>query len=401
VQKSDGRFYDRGHCFGKGQEGGAQVTIGFSSASKVWANANGRLHELFRWCRALAVKLRDSTPVITRSNIDHLPLSDRAGAIPDPLVNAAWGDEIYTRPGLRLHWTDVDDEERSLPLLDAAIEIVSSTRDEAEVAVRGPGLDVRYTYRLDRPRWFQAKDAAAAVVAYTDGIADAGGALLDLLHDSPPAFFSANFARLDGDILAPAPLTSEPFDLARIEEVDWAAANVDPLREKGTGASRRSLFEWLGERLRGGAAKVIFNDDDSGEIADFIAIYERSAGETLAELYHCKAAGGSPVPGQRVTDVYEVAGQAIKCLRIMRPGALRTHLIRRATRTAAGGGRFVRGDRALLERLLSDRTALSFQVIIVQPGIGKASGEPIGNILAAANAYLAAGSASELRVIGA
>jgi superfamily II DNA or RNA helicase len=401
VQKSDGRYYDRGHCFGKGEEGGTPITIGFSSASKVWANANGRLHELFRWCTALARKLRDATPVLTRSNLDHLPLSERAASIPDPLVNAAWGDEIYSRPDLRLHWIDTDGDEQSLALLDATVEIVTSTPAEAEVAVRGPGLDLRYLFRIDRPRWFEAKDSQAAAVRYVDGMGDAGGTLLDLLHDSPPAFFSATLARLDGDVLAPAPVAYMPFDPARIETIDWAAAKVDPLVEKGQGGAQRSLFEWLEERLVAGAADVIFNDDDTGEIADFVALYARGAGATLVELYHCKAAGGRPVPGKRVEDVYEVAGQAIKSLRIMRPGALRTHLIRRAAETVAGARRFVRGDRATLERVLADRVALSFEVTIVQPGIGRTSGDAVGNVLAAANSYMAAGSASELRIIGA
>ena len=35
IQKSDGRFYDHGHCYGKGLEEGTQSTLGFSSASKV------------------------------------------------------------------------------------------------------------------------------------------------------------------------------------------------------------------------------------------------------------------------------------------------------------------------------------------------------------------------------
>jgi hypothetical protein len=242
VQKSDGRFYDRGHCFGKGLEAGAQVTIGFSSASKVWANATGRLHELFRWCRGLAIKLKDATPVVTRSNLDHLPLSERALSIPAPLVAAAWGDEIYLRPNLRIHWHDAEDDEHSLPLIDAAVEVVSSDPDEAEVAVVGPGLDLRFSYRLDRPRWFEARNDSAAAALYSDGASADDGLLLDLLQEAPPAFFSAGLARLDGDVLSPAPAAIDPFDLARIEQVDWAAANVDPLREKGTGRAKRSFL---------------------------------------------------------------------------------------------------------------------------------------------------------------
>ena len=141
--------------------------------------------------------------------------------------------------------------------------------------MRGPGLDLRYLFRIDRPRWFEAKDSQAAAIRYVDGIGDEGGTLLDLLHDSPPAFFSADLARLDGDVLAPAPVAYVPFDPARIEAIDWAAAKVDPLLEKGHGGAQRSLFEWVEARLAAGAADVIFNDDDTGEIADFVALYAR------------------------------------------------------------------------------------------------------------------------------
>jgi hypothetical protein len=37
IQDSDGRIFDRGHCFGKAIEEGHDITIGVSTASKVWS----------------------------------------------------------------------------------------------------------------------------------------------------------------------------------------------------------------------------------------------------------------------------------------------------------------------------------------------------------------------------
>ena len=43
IQESDGRLFDRGHCFGRAIDGGSQITIGVSSASKVWSNTSDQI----------------------------------------------------------------------------------------------------------------------------------------------------------------------------------------------------------------------------------------------------------------------------------------------------------------------------------------------------------------------
>lgn len=56
----------------------------------------------------------------------------------------------------------------------------------------------------------------------------------------------------------------------------------------------------------------IFNDDGAGEIADLVAIKE-SKDAIFVDLYHCKYCpqqDGEARPGARVSDVYEVCGQA-------------------------------------------------------------------------------------------
>ncbi|HEY0465819.1 MAG TPA: DEAD/DEAH box helicase family protein [Polyangiaceae bacterium] len=400
VQRSDGRFYDRGHCFGRGEEDGTATTIGFSSASKIWSNMTGQLPDLFEWCRILASKLMNLAPVNTRSNLDHLPLGARATMVPPLIVGAAWGQETYENFGNRLDWVGGDGIAHSIALLDASVDVISATANEVEVAIRSEGLDSRLTFRLDRSPWFSAKDELAPELRWHDYEDQSEVSLVEMLQDNPIVFYTANLSRLEGDILSPAPTVQEPFDATRIEPIDWSESGVDPLTEKPAPGGKRSLFDWVQDRLTNGAAAVIFNDDDSGEVADFVALYETGPARTMVELYHCKSAGGLPVPGRRVKDAYEVACQAIKCLRITRLGALRTHIEHRASQTVAGSKRFVRGRMSDVDRLLGDRRYVEFNVTIVQPGIGRDSGEAIGNVLAAANAYLVGGQVGELRVIG-
>ena len=57
VLKSDGRLYHRGHAFGRASEDGTVVTIGLSSASKIWSNKSSKLPELISWCKKLAQRI--------------------------------------------------------------------------------------------------------------------------------------------------------------------------------------------------------------------------------------------------------------------------------------------------------------------------------------------------------
>ena len=127
IQKSDGRFYDRGHCFGRGKENGDDVTIGFSSAAKVWANQRGSLPEFFAWCRKLAAKLVSDSAVSTSSGLDHLPLGRHVREFPPYLVAGDWHEYFYQRDSLRLRFSDTEEFPRSIlesglcPLIDQAV----------------------------------------------------------------------------------------------------------------------------------------------------------------------------------------------------------------------------------------------------------------------------------------
>jgi hypothetical protein len=400
VQKSDGRYYDRGHCYGKGTVSGKPMTIGFSSASKVWSNKTGQLPGLIAWCRALAAKLVDTSPVDTHSNLDHLPLGTRAKKIPERLISASWHDELFASPAIVLEWITPDGEVIRVPALDTSIEIISSNEDEAQIEVVGDEFSASFGFRVDRQRYFAPIDPAASAATWTDVERQVGGSLVDFLNEFPPSLYASDLSRLNGDVMSPAPKEETLFDVNNIECIDWDGAGIDPLAEKRAKHPKKSIFDWVQARLLTGSAMIIFNDDGAGEVADFVAVYSEPSGRTRVELYHCKAAKSLPVPGDRVQDVYEVAGQAIKCLRLTRLGALRAHLRRRALRTALGARRLVRGNLGLVDQLLADAVAIAFTISIVQPGVGAEPGAAISHLLASANAYLVGGQAGELRVIG-
>jgi hypothetical protein len=90
----------------------------------------------------------------------------------------------------------------------------------------------------------------------------------------------------------------------------------------------------LEERLAAENAFVI-DDDDTGEAADVIEIVQGEH-DLVIRLFHCKYAHGEQ-PGVRVSELYEVCGEAVRSSRFTRdPDRLFRHIERRETQAAGG-----------------------------------------------------------------
>lgn len=137
---------------------------------------------------------------------------------------------------------------------------------------------------------------------------------------------------------------------------------------------------------------VVFDDDASGEAADVIGLRKEEANVCL-RLVHCKFSS-EDLPGARIDDMYQLCGQAQKCIQWKHRGLreLVNHMKKREQRWQANGNtRFIKGDmrtaRALEKQVRF--TPLRFEVTIVQPGLSKeAVTDPILNILGSTDLYL-------------
>lgn len=128
---------------------------------------------------------------------------------------------------------------------------------------------------------------------------------------------------------------------------------------------------------------LIFDDDGKGEAADVVAV--RLVGDSSApsaidvEFYHCKFSQESK-PGARVKDLYEVCGQAQKCIHWMsspeKKTDLFTHLLRRESQRMAAGApsRYELGDGESVQTIrdMSRLQPVSLKIYVVQPGVSKA-----------------------------
>jgi len=385
IQQTDGRIFDRGHCFGKAIEDGNEITIGVSTSSKVWSNTYDRIPELLDWCNRLAEKIESRRVPITGSRLDLLSAGEELVRVPSGVIAMIWAANVYHDPPPVLY---------SLPngrvveanLLDFGLEIIDSREGSVTFAIKNGEVEWRGVFSLDDINLFQAatEDQPDLVVHR----ANEDVWIEDYLNEELPSFYTSDLSAIEGTNFFPVPTDLEPFANDSFESVDWAQAAVDIAKEKPSGDGDRSIFEWLQERLVASSASLVFCDDGSGEMADFITIHPTEKGPRV-KLFHCKGSGDR-TPGNRVDDLYDVCGQAVKSSVWLKPDHFLNRLKHRATLDSVTG--YVKGDEATAHDLLSqeNRQQVQFEMYIVQPGVKKEGRtEAVSNILAAARFYLA------------
>lgn len=400
IGRTDARLYHRGHAFGRGSDGGESVTIGLSSASKIWSNKAGKLPELIAWCAKLAQRISSDQTPVTGSGLDLLDTGEEIVALPPGIIAVGWPSTVYRQPAMLRY--EYEDELRSVQLLDVelALDAAHARADAAAIVLRDDhGFEFRATFSFETDRYFEPMDTAqpnAVILREHDEVP-----LIDFLNGEMPIFYTRDLSLIDGPSLLRAPADGiNPFDTDRIEIFDWQGHDVDIAREFGAGSGgRRSIHACLEDVLSSSTHSIVYYDHGSGEIADFIAV-ETANDRLTVRFYHCKGAG-SAAAGHRIGDIYELAGQAVKSVVWALKQRILANIKRRFTHQK-GGARFIRGDLDLLERSLSDAAGaqIDFEFIAVQPGMRRA-GLPIefGNILAAVDDHLVRGGFRPLRVI--
>jgi hypothetical protein len=231
--------------------------------------------------------------------------------------------------------------------------------------------------------------------------------LIDYLNSELPHFYLRDCSELRGRHHVPWDDEFEPLEQERLQPRDWTGAGVDITREfykhERAEGEPTSIHEFLKEELMATEAAAIFYDHGTGEIADYIAVHGEEE-DLVVTLFHCKGTkknrdGTAPNPGSRVEDVYEVCGQAVKCIRWLGREDKLLDNMRRRERDV--GSHFLRGDAKQLDKLFREhgRKPL-YRVALVQPGLSKAEiNRGCARVIAAANEYLLREISSDLVVL--
>jgi superfamily II DNA or RNA helicase len=393
IDESDGRLNHRGHVFGKGTVQGVPITIGYSSASKIWSNNTSLIPELIKWCRTLAGRIMNEQPMPALPGLDNLSVGQEITTLPDHCVIAAdWHPDTYKRH-ITVVYPDINGTSAPCEITDLELHIDRANTDQhnVRVIVQGNGWTFPVQFSLLGMPQFAIVDPNALAPLLRRGFSDE--AFVDFLNEAPLNFYCSDFSRVAGVEHFLADAEFEPFNSNSITVVDWAAANVDIEVECGP----NSIQEHLKAFLNSPDHELLLHDHGAGEMADFLTVGIQND-TVIVKLLHVKGSGGAQ-PGNRVDDVYEVCGQVVKSLIWLRTPK---QLLKKIQVRRAKGSPWIKGTDQRLIQIFDQGVQLGFQLHIglVQPGISKANlPERMGEVLASARAHLKSAGISELIVL--
>ena len=363
----------KANIFGQGFQNGHRSTIGCSYKGRIWSYRTTDLLQLTTWCRSIGARLLDESldpEEVLRGTLVPEIISTRPIKMP---VAVEWPEIFYREPEqvicFQLHGNNVYKQDTALVLGDPSDDgplkfVVSSSAVSASFELTLFDTNGAPDYSI------QALDNASATINHRSR----SNLLKTFFEEEPPTFLFADGSSLCGNEYVALRRQPDPFPRERIDGWNWTGTRIRT-ESQGIGRNIESIqYRVISEMKQKGFA-VIFDDDDAGEAADVVGIYERDDCIEV-EFWHCKFASDDK-PGSRIKELYEVCGQAQTSIRWMeKPRDLFTHLMRREPRhyMEQRGTRYEVGNEMDLLRIRAkaDSQQLRLRVFIVQPGLSKA-----------------------------
>lgn len=366
LSEADGQSYNRGHSFGKGREGLNDVTIGISTSSKIWSNSVKQIPEYVEWCKHLALKLSSGVTIPTGSGLDKLSAGQPIEEFPRKPVYMMFHVRTFANSPL-CSLISEDSESDVGSLTDFDFEIVESTADQIHFRLVGKSVNWDGLFSLNSfPLISPFSDSEKSLMI---GRGDDAVSISDYLSEFPPRILLENFDYVEGNTVFDGLLGDVELDPSESISIDWDGAFVNIEIEKPIDKEikAKSIFDWLQDRLLSSECSFVFNDDGSGEVADFVSL-EQINGINVVTLYHCKASSKSK-PGSRLLDLYDVCGQAIRSAIWVAGDRLADRLDYRQKNTGVVGT--LKGTLEQFREVFApeNRIFLEFRLAIVQPGI--------------------------------
>jgi superfamily II DNA or RNA helicase len=381
----------KSNLFAVGYEGGERVSVGASHKGRVWSMRSASVPDWQHWCRSTAQKILNPQ-IATNEYLQHTLIPKEISQLPTTAHPYA-----ITMP---IEWYSPEAE---------AYRVYSSNKP---IPFEGIGIadfskisDTELEFVIESTTG--AKHVFAAHWGPTEGafaVSQKSGDTLELrtstwtigfaefFQEHPPVLICFDGSEIIGPRLLSVP-QAIPFeyDPARIMAFNWPGVDIK-VESKWKNQTKRtnSIQGRMIDTICKQTNQIVFDDDDSGEAADIVEIVE-SGEDIVIRLYHCKFSSGN-TPAQRVKDLYEVCGQAVRSMKwTTDTRRLLTHLQLRESLPNGRATRFEKGDLKLLasiKRRLRKRR-VRFEISIVQPGLSKAALEPeVSSILGAASNYL-------------
>jgi superfamily II DNA or RNA helicase len=359
----------KSNIFGVGFENGGKTSIGCSYKGRVWSRQNGNIEEFTKWCDRIGSKILNDTinaDNVLREAVYPKNITERPQKHP---ISIEWNEDIYLREEQSVYLVS---GESSFPLFLTSIELIEPSIDSI-LRFKIEGVNFLSKYELvflDNTYRFRCFENPLSIKVGTRTIL-----LENYFFDYSPIIRFADSSCLEGNLFSEYKFTGPAYNKDNIIIWDWNGTNI---RKESQGEAKEidSIQYNVIQRLKLDDYDIIFDDDDSGEAADVIAIKVSDAQKIIdIEFYHLKFSH-SDIAGARIIDLYEVCGQAQKSIHWKGKGGydLFKHMQQRESHRIKNDkpSRFESGDIKQLGMLKEKSRKVyqcKFKIYIVQPGL--------------------------------
>ena len=368
-QWKKGKRCKKSDFVGVGFRDGFPVGVGASVKGKIWSPARaGDLQEWKEWCLKTGQMITDET-INSNQLLEDSAAKTQLDKYPDDLVVLAtdWSELLYDR----IHKLTIERPgKESCLLVESTLMFVSSRGNVAKFTLNLFDEMVPFSIILGGEEGHNIIGLDSNDIE-VEGLKSNPVSLKKLLEEHPPTLFLLNGSTISGCIHTNYGEEYErqiPDD--QIETLTWH--KVDYTKEslfKSGKKRENSIQEYIMQHLVNRGAKIVFNDDNSGESADVVGVFTTDD-VVRFELVHCKYSKSTG--GARTSDLIEVCGQAIISLRYKwRPEELLKHMERRNGTGVLKGQRFYHGGEEQVDFIKQALrySNVEFEFAVAQPGV--------------------------------
>jgi len=375
---------------GGGYRNGEHVNISASLKGRIWSHATAAsLKNWCDWCDSVGAKLLDDTINIDKV-IGQFILPERLTQRPEGRVLAVewpWSIHLLSAETLRLSFHDVVQEAVYTDL----IPDTDSTSGPFRFEVKTGSWSVSYEASVENGTLRYACVSGDEVKMLK---ARSEVPLSDWLNSNGLMFILDGDRIIEGNLVYKPTWDKDPYEREQLTILDWKGTTLTVESQRKERLTDSIQYRAIAElKAESEPWDIILDDDGNGEIADVVAMRIDQEG-LLVRLVHCKFSHDKK-PGARVSDLYEVCGQAQKSI-MWRRSDLRPFfktLDHRARKKQKRDGvnPFEVGDIKKLYEIQDRALVLKrrMEVVIVQPGLSAEGATPQQlDLLASTQAYL-------------
>lgn len=367
-----GHLVKKSDFVGIGFRAGEPVSVGASVKGKIWSPARiGDLKQWKSWCLSMGSLITDERIDANQILQDSAEKVELSGGYPKDLIVLAtdWNESLYDK----IHKLVIEGKGiNGIMLSECTIITESVSEYTANLKMQLLEKEIVFSIVLGGENGHNIEGLDDCEINI-EGLKSDPVPLKKFFEQNPPTMFLMDGCTISGFIhtkFRPGETASLVIPSERITSLGWegVAFNRESMY-KGRNSREDSIQEYIMKLMVERRAKIVFNDDNSGESADVIAVFHES-NLIHFELIHCKYS--KTKAGSRINDLFEVCGQAIVSLRYKwKPEELLKHMERRNGTGVLKGKRYYCGGRIendYIKKALR-YSDVAFEFAIAQPGV--------------------------------